>query len=279
MSYKTIVVHVDNERNIDTRLILAMELALTQNAHLIGMSMTGVSQFLRESVAADPIYPGMLPYLETLQKRAEETMRRFENQVRTAGVASYETKFSNDDPVIALSAQARCADLCILGQYDPGSSVRSSYANLPADVAFHGGSPVLVLPYAGKVRSVGERVLIGWNASKEAARAVRQAIPLLQRAKIVEVVSFNPPPAPDESGQLPALELATFLARHNVKVDVMQENTDVDPGQAILSLAANLKCDLLVMGCYGHSRLRELVLGGATKTILKQMTIPVLLAH
>jgi nucleotide-binding universal stress UspA family protein len=282
MSYKTILVHVDNERNIDARLKLAIKLALAGNAHLIGMATTGVSQFLRESVAVDPIYPGMLPYLDTLQKRAEETMRKFETLVQASGLTSYEARFADDDPAIALSAQARYADLCILGQFDPGSSDRSSYANLPADVAFHGGGAVLVVPAgpnAGAAQSFGERILIGWNASKEATRAVRHALPLLKRAKVVEVVSFNPPPQPDGSGQLAAFDIATYLARHDVKVDLMQENTDADAGRAILSLATSLNCDLLVAGCYGHSRLRELVLGGATQTILKGMTVPVLMAH
>jgi nucleotide-binding universal stress UspA family protein len=138
----------------------------------------------------------------------------------------------------------------------------------------------LVVPHDWAPRALGERVLIAWDASREAARAVSDALPLLQRAASVLVVSVNPKSTPLGHGELPGADMALHLARHNIHVEVQSVETDrMDVADALLSFAADRGCDLLVMGAYAHSRVRELVLGGATRTILKSMTLPVLMAH
>lgn len=111
------------------------------------------------------------------------------------------------------------------------------------------------------------------------AKAVHSALPLLRRAKIVEVTVFNPNRPSDAHGEQPGADIASYLARHDIKVDVMQETTESDIGDALLSLAASLNSDLLVMGCYGYSRFREVLLGGVTRTMLKSMSIPVFMSH
>lgn len=279
MSYKTILVHVDDARNAQTRIELAAKLAMAEQAHLIGTAVTGVSRFLYETVATDASDPNVSPYLDTLRQRAKQTLIPFEDIAKRCGVVSTENRLTDDDALNGLSVHARYSDLIVLGQYDPDGNAPSSYANLPEYIVMNSGCPVLIVPYAGTFNSIGERALIAWNGDVEATKAVRSAIPLLRRAKIVEVVVFNPESQADAYGDQPGADLALFLARHNIKVDVMQEKTDADVGDALLSLAANLNSDLLIMGCYGHSRFREMLLGGATRTVLSSMTVPVLMSH
>ncbi len=140
-------------------------------------------------------------------------------------------------------------------------------------------TPVLIVPYAGTFDTVRHRVVIAWNGSQEAARAVRASIPLLRQADLVQVVVFNPEVGLDAHGEDPGADIALFLARHDVKVDVSWQITESDIGNAILSHVADVNADLLVMGGYGHARFREILLGGVTRTILRSMTVPVLMSH
>ena len=139
---------------------------------------------------------------------------------------------------------------------------------------------MLVVPYAFERRPVGRRVLVAWNASREAARAVSDALPLLKRAGQVDVVAFEPGKSGAAHGEEPGADIALYLARHGVKVTVSRVDApDLDVGNQLLSRAFDLSADLIVMGAWGHSRLRELVLGGVTRTVLESMTVPVLMAH
>lgn len=168
---------------------------------------------------------------------------------------------------------ARNFDLAIVPQNKPGDS---SLPNFAETTLFHSGRPVLVVPYIQQSDLSLNCVLIGWDGSRAAARAVADAWPLLQRAAKVRVVSVG-------HGKRPARlqeELAAHLAKHGVDAQMDQITAeDIDAGNAILSHAADIQADLLVIGGYGHSRLREWVLGGATRTILHSMTIPTLLSH
>lgn len=279
MPYKTILVYVDDGTNADARIELAAELAQTDDAHLIGAAMTGVSRFLFETMATDAGTAGIAPYLESVRQHTEKTLIQFEKIARRVGLASYEKRLTEDEAAGGLSLQARYCDLVVLGQYDQEGNAPSTYADMPEYVVMNGGCPVLIVPYAGRFSHIGERVLIAWDGSREATKAVHGAIPLLRHAKIVEVVVFNPKSDAGAHGEQPGADIALYLARHDIKVDVIQQQTTVDIGNALLSLAAVLNSDLLVMGCYGHSRFREVLLGGATRTVLKSMTIPVLTAH
>jgi nucleotide-binding universal stress UspA family protein len=154
------------------------------------------------------------------------------------------------------------------------------YRGLPEEVTLNSGRPTLVVPYIGAAATIGERVMVAWNASREAARAIGDAMPLLERAKVVTVVSVNARPDALGHGEDPGADIGAHLARHGLKVEVERlEARDIDVPNAILSRLADAGSDLLVMGCYGHSRLREMVLGGVTRTILGEMTVPVLMAH
>jgi nucleotide-binding universal stress UspA family protein len=147
-------------------------------------------------------------------------------------------------------------------------------------VTLASGRPILVVPYAGRFETVGRCVLIAWNVSREAARAVADAMPLLAAADVVTVLAVDPPPGPGGDGDLPGADIALHLGRHGVEAQIERTvSADVPIGEVLLSRAADLGADLLVMGAYGHSRTRELLLGGATRSILASMTIPVLMSH
>jgi nucleotide-binding universal stress UspA family protein len=147
---------------------------------------------------------------------------------------------------------------------------------LPAQVVLGSARPVLALPYAGRFATIGARVLLAWDGSSEATRAVWGALPLLRAADLVAIVLFKPAEA---AGRQPGADLALYLARHGVRCEVHAEPVPIAGGATLLSCAADLQSDLIVMGAYGHARLREMLLGGVTETILASMTVPVLMAH
>jgi len=279
MSYKTILVHVDQSRHAAERMRIAAEIALSENAHLIGTAMTGISRFVFESgnlSVNDPVIAHRLVYL---RERANQALDQFDAIASKAGVQSYERRLLDDEAGGGLSLQARYSDLVVLGQADLEDPSASALPDLPEYVMINGGRPVLIVPYAGNFRSVGQRVLVAWDAGLEAAHALTGALPLLKQSSTVEVVVFNAEKKPYVHGAQPGADIALYLARHGLKVDVLQETTALDDGNALLSLAADRSSDLIVMGGYGHTRFREILLGGMTRTILESMTVPVLMMH
>ena len=138
----------------------------------------------------------------------------------------------------------------------------------------------MIVPYAGRFDTVGSNVLVAWNATREAARAVNDAMPILQKAEKVTVLSINPPSEEAGGPVWPAADIALHLARHGVKAEASSTvSHEIDVGNAILSRAADFGSDLIVMGGYGHSRQREFILGGVTRTLLGHMTVPVIMSH
>jgi nucleotide-binding universal stress UspA family protein len=273
MSYKTILVHLDERARRSERLQLGCALARRFDAHLIGLFALGASRIPSYAIAeAGPL----VQEIETRRRRdaARAAEREFREAERRAGVKT-EWRLSMDDAAPALRLSARYADLVIAAQperEDPGST---SFAG---ELLLSVGRPVLFVPYAGKFPNTGQRVLIAWNASREAARAVSDALPLLKGAASVEVVAFDP--RAGEHGEVPGADLALYLARHGIKASAARQRApDMDVASQILSRAADGNADLIVMGGYGHSRMRELVLGGATRGLLQAMTVPVLMSH
>lgn len=287
MSYKTILVHVDKDPRSAVRIRIAAELAMVDEAHLVGVATTGVSRFLYQSEMIGGNDPNLSLHLEFLRERAQAALAEFEPMVQHLGVSSFESRIINDEACSGVCLSARYADLVVVGQTDHEHPTPSVMSDFPEDVLLNSGRPVLVVPYAGEFRSVGKRVLISWDASREATRAVTNALPLLKRADLVQVVVFNPEKHPGIHGEQPGADIALFLARHGIKVEVSIHTTELDRvhktkldlGNALLSLATDMGSDLLVMGGYGHSRFRETVLGGVTHTILETMTLPVLISH
>lgn len=280
MSYRTILVHADHSENATARIQLAAGLAQQEEAHLIGVAMSGIPRQMTSSTMFEGSGLIMADCLRHVAARADQALARFSEVAARAGMPACETRRDNDDEYTGLCLQARYADLVVLGQPnpdDPGDG--GLLTDLPAHVILHSGRPVLLVPYAGSFAVWGTHPLIAWDGSVEAMRAITAALPLLRRAAQVTVAMFNPEVGSDAHGEEPGADIALYLARHGVKVEVMRCPTTIDTGNSILSLAATISADLLVMGCYGHSRLREKIMGGATRTVLATMTLPVLMAH
>ena len=279
MSYKTILVHVDQSPHAAARIALAVDLAASQQAHLVGSALTGITAEYYRNMNVTFGGPLTQEQLDERKHDAEQALDGFERQARAAGI-SYERRCSNDEADVGLVQQVRYADLVVLSQTDPGLSGPAFFAQLPEHVALHGGRPVLVVPYAGAYHHLDRHALAAWDGSRAATRAVTDALPLLHNSAQVTLALFerasNAQPA-----DLPGADIAPYLARHDVRLEVVQQTTHAgfDVGAALLSLAADQGADLLVMGAYGHQRWREILLGGVTRRVLQSMTLPVLMAH
>jgi nucleotide-binding universal stress UspA family protein len=279
MTYKTLMVHLDTSNRVNARLSLALTLARAYGAHLDGLFSAFEPQPREFYVMA-----GTADYYDEHRKRRAEQRGAIERlfhaelvraQVEGAWVAA------DTDPIDALTQHSRTADLTILGQTDlndPGAYVADHFAET---VILGAGGPVLVMPHTGNYEAIGKRVLIAWNGSREAARAAHDALPFITRAARVTIAAATAT-VTSEPTQASCADLATLLARHGATtVDIAHfpRRTLETTGDALLSYAAEGGYDLLVMGAYGHARLQEMVLGGATRTVLAAMTLPVLMSH
>ncbi len=279
MSYKTILVHVDQTAPTAARIRLAAQLAAQQEAHLSAVATTGVAQVILQNSALETVDPNLGIYFDLLRERAELALKQFAPLAHDAGVRSCDSHLVNTEAAGEFIALARSSDLIVLGQTDAQALSPTVGRDFAQAVMMQAGRPVLIVPYAGHFLNLGQRVLVAWDGSLEAARAVSAALPLLKRAKMVDVVVLNAPAVPDVSAEVSGADIVANLKRHGVTAELSLQRTGTDIGNALLSLAADLNSDLLVMGGYGHSRFRELLLGGATRTVLEAMTLPVLMAH
>lgn len=281
MSYKDFLVVLDAEVSARARIELAAVLAERFAAHLVGLYPLPIPQRPQELGYFDP---AMLdPFFAQVRERAREAADKIREQfehVTNLRSVSAEWRLIPEGPEADPALHARYADLAILGQLDPDRGAGEMTRPRPEQVTLASGRPILVVPYAGRFENVGRRVVIGWNATREAARAVNDAMPLLAAADVVTVLTIDAREAPRGHGELPGADISLHLARHGVKTTVEQTvSADLSVGDVLLSRAADLGADLLVMGAYGHSRARELLLGGATRTLLRSMTLPVLMSH
>ena len=281
MGYKDLLVVVDTAADAAGRVALAAALAERFAAHLVALYPIPGAELPSRGGYADlailePVYR---EWRQRALDQAEEARRQFEQMARRRGL-SHEWRPVAEGPEADPALHARYADLTILGQIDPDNEEIAMIRPRPERVALASGRPILVVPYAGDFTALAKRVLVGWDESREAARAVADAMPLLAAADMVSVLAVDPQPGPDGEGDLPVVDLAVHLARHQVKAQIERTpSAGVPVGDVLLSRAADLGANLLVMGAYGHSRARELLLGGATRTILASMTIPVLMSH
>lgn len=281
MSYKTIAVWLDAQCSAPVDAALA--LAAIFDSHVTALNHVDLLQ-VPSHVRVHLGEQFDRPWRARAEAAAAAAATAFEAAAQRAGRASVELRPLDGDLAQALDLSARYADLVVMGQFNPESGENAHHGDFPDRVILTCGRPVLLMPYvfsdAGSLEGFHGHVLIAWSATRESTRAVIDALPLLQRAREVTVITLNAPPVPDRHGALPGAGIAQYLARHGVNVSVRnEETTGIDAGAMLLSRAADLSADLLVMGAYGHSRLRELVLGGVTRTVLREMTLPVLLSH
>jgi nucleotide-binding universal stress UspA family protein len=278
MTYKTILVHVDNGRRWPARVEVAVELAGRFEAHLVGLhAVTPVYTRAYRTVEHGPLVIEGQKQLALERAKRAETM--FRQALEKRSLANADWRVSSNDALETVLLHSRCADLIVMGQPDlqDDSGVEPAFAHRLVLMA---GRPVLFVPYIGPSGTLGKRILLAWNATREAARAATDALPFLKAADEVCVVVINPGGA--SHGHVPGADIGLYLARHGVhaKVEVI-EGADIlhDAGNLLLSRAADLSSDLIVMGAYGHSRFSELVLGGVTRTMFESMTVPVLMSH
>ena len=287
MGFKDILVALDSAPAARGRIELAAALAERFGAHLIGLHAALAAEAPRrrgyfdyfDHSLLDPLYR---EYREKIEAEAERARALFEEIASRHGVSA-EWRTASGYPSEVTALNGRYVDLIVLGQLDPDDPQAMLFRPLPEEVALGVGRPILVVPYAGSWEEIGRRVLVGWDASREATRAVNDAMPLLAGAQTVTILAVDPADGsagPAGHGEVPGADIALHLARHGVAATTEATvSAGIGAGNALLSRASDLEADLLVMGAYGHSRVRELLLGGATRTVLESMTLPVLMAH
>jgi nucleotide-binding universal stress UspA family protein len=217
-----------------------------------------------------------------MRSAAAERMRAFEVQAARLGIASCEGRVIEDVADYALLLQSRYADLVILSQEGekqavPGAPPRER--RLPERVSLRGIRPVLVVPAAYRGAPLAGTVVAGWDGGLCALRALVAALPLLQRADSVKLALVNPDQLTELHGEQPGADMALYLARHGVKVEVVTERTNSTAGEALTGIARAAGASLMVAGAYGHNRFREWVLGGVTRELLERAPVPLLIAH
>jgi len=280
MPAKTLIVHVDDGPRVAPRLEAAVRLAHDTGARLVGV-------YLVPNHDVGPSVASMLPP-ETLnglmraatdaQAAAEAAFRQATSALPTARVG---WRPPAGDPIVAALAHGRACDLVVLGQPDPDDTRARFTGELWTASLLGTGRPILAIPYTGAQATLGKRILVATDGGREAARAIGDAMLLLERAaEVVVLVGGSGDAAGTTSVAQTGARVAEWLHDHGVKARVERYEWEAGGGdQWLLSRASDLGSDLIVMGGYGHSRMREVVLGGMTRTILREMTVPVLMSH
>lgn len=284
MGIKEMLVQIDEAAPSEARLELAVGLARRHGAHLVGLHAVDTAPVAALGVGVMGVESGaaLAGFLERVRddavRAAADLEARFRDRLRREDLGG-EWRFVEYGAADAVALHGRYADLVVLGQHDAGDPNGPGWATVEAAL-FSSGRPVLVVPYAGRFPAVGRRVLIGWNASREATRAVHDALPLMHGAEAVTVLAIDPRGGSGGHGEEPAADIARHLARHGLRVAAAQ-TTSGGMGQAevLLNRASEFGADLIVVGGYGHSRVREVILGGMTRDLLRRMTVPVLMSH
>ena len=256
MASHDILIVIENASSVTRRLAPAAALAMRFGARLTGLFASGypiMVDYGDVSGAAQLVDA----YLEAQRREAAAAERAF-RQALTQYKLAGEWIYREADETGSVIAEAALYDLVVLG----------------------GGRPLLVIPYAGDFAEVGRRVLVAWNGSREAARALHDAMFLLEGAEAVTVIEADPPAIGAGLPIADAAAVAAMLTRRGIRATAETTTAgDIGVENLLLSRAADLSADLLVMGAYGHSRLREFVLGGVSRGIFRHMTVPVLMAH
>ncbi|MFT4069386.1 universal stress protein [Paraburkholderia sp.] len=275
MNYRTLLVHLDDSRRCETRVELALDLAGRWDAHLIGLYVVS-EDFAQPLFGVDEdLIARLAAQAAGRRQQAQET---FLAMAGRAGRA-VEWRAPVGPAVEVATLHARHADLLILGQPDPHDPATYVDRHFVGELVLGAGRPALVIPHAGAVPTLGENVLIAWDGSREASRAIADALPLLRRARFIGVDIVK---RADGYDTVPgAIDVAAWLDAHGIRASfsTTPRRGIASTGATLLNRVSDLHADLLVMGAYGHSRARERVWGGVTRTLLESMTVPVLMAH
>jgi nucleotide-binding universal stress UspA family protein len=281
MSFKDILVYVEGSPQSDATLALAAQLAKRFQAYLIGLHVIGFTLPSYDPATyldGAPSSPLIGPIRKAAQSVALKCENRFRDQLTESGVRG---EWHLDEGMVAdsVAREARYADLAVVTQVDPADPPLGTRRYVPQEVLLSSGRPVLVVPCGGKVDKLGEHILVGWNGSRESARVVNDALPFLKAAKAVTVLAVAPQRVYEGESAIVG-DIVPHLIRHGVKaVNAQCAKRASGTTNTLLSYAADCGADVMVVGGYGHSRLRTLILGGVTRGLLDCITLPVLMSH
>jgi nucleotide-binding universal stress UspA family protein len=280
MTYKTILVSLNEVSRLKETMAAAADLARGLDAHVSGVYVIPAVQ-VYPSVgfeAAPQVFEGNRTYFKDNAARVKSG---FEEAMTREGLSHDFQQVDAHTPVIAdeIVAKARSADIVIVSATNP-DEITGVERDFVEQVVMSAGRPIIVLPYKGSTTIATDDIVLGWDGGREAARAAHDALPLLKLAKKVRIVRVDPQKDPSLRGSIAGADLAEALARHGVKAETQSFPTDgMDEGQALMRCAEDAGAGLIVMGAYGHSRLAEFIFGGATRFVLTRMTRPVLMSH
>jgi nucleotide-binding universal stress UspA family protein len=286
MRLRDLVVLLDGSARDAAKLGVALALARRYDAHLTGLCPLELLLPADMSFALGG-YPDLWALPEFAKKIDGEARTKaalietnFREFLRREGVRG-DWQFETGPLVATVVRRAHVADLVVLGQADPDHPPPAVARTLVEDLLMAAGRPLLLVPYAGTFESVGAAALVGWTATRESARAVHDALPLFAASGKVTVLAVETVGQAADAAALPTADIAEHLARHGLNVSAARTvvSDGLSPADALLDYASDIGADLLVVGGYGHSRTREMVLGGVTRDLLRHMTVPVLMSH
>ncbi len=279
MGYRSFFVHVDDSDQCERRLAVAARLARAFCGELEGVYVTPTRELT-------PFTSAMLPdsVVEHRLRDSGDAQELAEQRFRTAAAGERLTAVAwsapAGPPIDAAVLHTCYADIAIVGQPLAEDDHAAFFGDLVHGMLMGAGRPILVVPHFGEFPTIGQKVLIAWKETRESARAVCDALPFLKLARKVVVMSISS--ANDNSVKESQSDagIAAYLARHDIEAQVRNEVAeDIDVGNLLLSRAADLSIDLIVMGAYSRPRISEFVLGGVTRLMLQSMTVPVLMSH
>ncbi len=275
MSMRNILVHVEDQKANQKVIDAAIELAMRRNATVTGL-------YVRPYPVVVPVAPigGTMPVIngmiEAHMEASKAAKKRFVERVLRSGVSH---GWHDDDGGLAerLAVHARYSDLAVIGQVSPEQLDGQTPSDLPALAALGAGRPVLSVPFAGTHSVEFRNAMLCWDGSREASRALHDAFAVLKAGAHIAVVCID---AASRMDRDPGADIAAHLARHGFEADAHRmASADLSTLETILSASSDLGSDLIVMGAYGHARIREIALGGVTRGIMKHMPVPVLMSH
>jgi nucleotide-binding universal stress UspA family protein len=270
---KSVLLHINEDAGQESRLAAATDIVRRNNGHLICLQATPLDAYL---LVGDPFGAAYVPsgIAQTLREREKMERARIELSLQDQGI-DWEWRHAEGSAAQVLTEHAKLADLVVLSLPEHEETMLPRRAPLAADVAVHVQSPVLAVPVSGTPRDYGGPAIIAWNGSSEAAHAVRLSLALLRAASSVHVVGIK-----ENEKLASSTDVCGYLAEHGIKTETHQwPREDASVADALMAAAAKLDAEYIVLGAYGHSRMRETVLGGVTQDLIFASSVPLLLAH
>ena len=280
MTYRSLLVPLDHGPHSAARTQTALRLATVLDCHLVGVAPTGLIEMPATTQAAAALAEYSQLAWDTLRHEAQRAARHFRDECNAAGLKSFEAAVDDAEQAASIVRHAHCSDLTVLTQADPAHADHSRAQAIVEQVLLFSARPTLIMPFGARVYTLCTNALVAWDDSREASRATLDALPLLRLAEQVHVVSWNEAGGSDKHTLNKRLDaLQRWLQWQGVSAEVSVEPAPSGIGDALAARVGDLGCDLIVMGAYGHARWVERVLGGATRGLLRSMTVPVLMSH